>query len=97
MKIGIGALKTHLYTVKKANSNRYNRYNSGKSQSISHLLLYYSAYTVERKNLYRALRGLPPTLYTLFCTGIGRQALTAYINSTRVCIPKWSQNRAEEA
>src|SRR5207247_7578043 len=44
LKTGIGGLKTHLYTIRKATSNRCNRCNSGKSQTTSHLLLYCSAY-----------------------------------------------------
>ena len=97
LKTGIGALKTHLHTIKKADSSRCNRCNSRKNQSPTHLLLYCSAYNAERKDLRKALRGLPPTLHTLFCTGIGRLALATYINSTGICMPRWSQNRAEEA
>jgi ribonuclease HI len=97
LKTGIGALKTHLHTIKKADSSRCNRCNSRKNQSPTHLLLYCSAYNLERKDLRKALRGLPLTLHTLFCTRIGRQALAAYISSTGICTPKWSQNRAEEA
>jgi ribonuclease HI len=97
LKTGIGGLKTHLYTVKKATSNRCNRCYSGKSQTTAHLLLYCSAYIEERKDLRRALRGLPLSLHTLFCTKIGRRALASYINSTGVCTTRWSENRAEEA
>ena len=97
LKTGIGGLKTHLYTVKKAISNRCNRYNSGKSQTTAHLLLYCSAYNAERKDLRRALRGLPLTLHTLFCTAKGRRALATYIDSTGVCTTRWSENRVEKA
>jgi ribonuclease HI len=97
LKTGIGSLKTHLYTIRKANSNYCNRCDSGKEQTTSHLLLFCSRYNDERKLLQKALRGLPLTLQTLLCTGLGRLALAAYINSTGVCTIQWSQNRPEEA
>ena len=84
LKTGIGGLKPHLYTIKKAISNRCNRCNSGKSQIITHLLLYCNAYSTKRKALHKALRGIPLSLHSLFCTGIGRQALATYINNTRI-------------
>ena len=90
LKTGIGALKTHLFTIKKARSSHCNRCNSRKNQSPTHLLLYCSAYNQERKDLQRALRGLPPSLHTLFCTGIGRKALATYISSTGIYTIKWA-------
>jgi ribonuclease HI len=97
LKTGIGGLKTHLYNINKAVSNCCNRCSSGKRQSTMHLLLYCNAFKSERKILRRALRGLPLSTYSLFCTGTGRQALAGFINSTGVCTARWAENRAEEA
>ncbi len=95
LKTGIGSLRTHLYIIGKATDKDCNRCNSGLSQTTSHLLLDCKRYDSERKELNKALKGLPLTLQSLFCTGIGRQALASYISSTGICTTKWLRNRAE--
>lgn len=84
---GIGYLKAYL---KQTNRTSFEECRCGYYRhSTSHLLLSCSNYTKERQTLRKALRGQPLALPTLFSTKVGRKALLAFIEKTRVCTAAW--------
>jgi ribonuclease HI/exonuclease III len=88
LKLGIGFLKAYQRLIGKASDNLCSRCSRGK-ETTTHLVLYCSEYAIERQRLRKALRGQLLSLQTLFCTKSGREALEAYLISTRICTAEW--------
>ena len=94
LKLGIGYLEAYQRLIGNSGSNEYRRYYSGK-QTTSHLVLKCAAYTQERREAWKALKGQLPSLQLLFCTKLGREALGAFLLATEVCTAKWFQETLE--
>lgn len=90
LKLGIGYLLAYQRLIGNAAEDECRRCYSGR-QTTTHLVLKCTAYTLERREAWKALRGLPPSLQTLFCTKIGREALAALLVKTEICTARWFQ------
>jgi ribonuclease HI len=91
LKTGIGYLRAYQALIGNAEDYRCSRCNSQSRQTAAHLILYCTAYATERKALGKALKGLPLSLQTLFCTSKGKEALADFLLDTEVCTARWLQ------
>jgi ribonuclease HI len=91
LKTGIGYLQDYQYTIGNATDFRCTRCNSGRIQTTTHLVLSCKAYDKERSQMDEALKGLPLSLQTLFCTSKGKAALAGFLLDTEVCTARWLQ------
>jgi ribonuclease HI len=90
LKLGIGYLEAYQRLIGNSGDEECKKCCSGK-QTTTHLVLKCKAYTQERRDAWKALKGHPPSLRILFCTTIGREALAAFLLSTEICTAKWFQ------
>jgi len=60
-------------------------------ENTEHLVLHCTRYNKERREMKRALLGLPLTLQVLFCTIAGKEALASYLQKTKICTAEWLQ------
>jgi hypothetical protein len=89
LKTGIGYQRAYLAIIGKSENPYCNKCSKNTRQTTTHLLLYCTAYAVERKQLKRALKRLPFSLQTLFCTSTGKQALAKFLLDTEICTAQW--------
>jgi ribonuclease HI len=91
LKTGIGYLRAYQALIGNAEDYRCSRCSSRDRQTTTHLILHCKAYSTERKALRKALKGLPLSLQTLFCTSKGKEALADFLLDTEVCTARWLQ------
>jgi hypothetical protein len=90
LKTGVGFIQAYQHTIKKAASATcFGDCNS--RQTTQHLLLECRTFNTHRATLRQALvrARLPVTLQSLFNTTKGREALQAFLHTTRICTAKW--------
>jgi len=83
LKTGIGYLKPYQKRIGKTDTDRCDKCN--EREDTEHLVLHCTKYEKERKKMKRGLDNLPLTAQILFCTNKGKDALAAYLVSTKIC------------
>jgi hypothetical protein len=91
LKTSIGYQQAYLAVIGKAEKLYCNKCSKNTRQTTIHLLLYCTAYAVERKEMKKTLERLPISLQTLFCTSAGKQALAKFVLKTEICTAQWLQ------
>jgi hypothetical protein len=91
LKTGIGYQRAYLAIIGRAENLYCNKCSKNTRQTTTHLLLYCTTYAVERKEMKKALKRLPFSLQTLFCTSTGKQALAKFLLETEICTAQWIQ------
>jgi hypothetical protein len=94
LKLGIGYLKAYQRLIGNSEDDSCSRCYSSK-ETTTHLILRCEVYHKERQEMRKALKGLPLTLQTLFCTTRGREALEGFLTSTEICTAKWIRETLE--
>ena len=74
--------------IGKADGDRCRRCDK---ENTEHLVLHCTRYNKERREIKRALLGLPLTLQVLFCIIAGKEALASYLQKTKICTTEWLQ------
>ena len=90
LKLGIGYLLAYQRLIGNSEEDECRRCYSGR-QTTTHLVLRCIAYTQERREAWKTLKGHPPSLQLLFCTTAGREALATFLVKTEICTAKWFQ------